>query len=213
MKLSYPEKAAAAERSVAKISKPKSQLTKTAEKPVVEENKFELFFAPETPVAPLPPTAPPTPEFANEGFNFSMQFPEAEELLKTAAAPDPRDKRNPDILRSGQYRKAQELVRTTEAYRTIRDNTQQIQDLAKLKGNMVKIAHPEQIYTEKVLEDMVQNMIQGEAITPEFKVEKKKVSGTRVARPMFKTAPADNGMTITIIRNEEQIEITVKDKR
>ncbi|HLO81528.1 MAG TPA: M56 family metallopeptidase [Chitinophagaceae bacterium] len=216
MKLSYPEKAPAVEKTVPKISKPKIQSPRNFERTIADDNNSELLFAPETPVAPVPPPAPPVTELTSEGFNFALQFPEAEDLLKTAGAPDPRDRRHPDILRNEKFRKEQEFSRTKDAYRVVQDNARQFQDLAKLKGNIANIsAHPEQIYTEKVLEDMVENMItaQGQAITPRIQYERKKVSGTKIARPVIKAIPADNGMTITIIRNEEQIEITVKDKR
>ncbi len=216
MKLDYPEQAPSVEKAVPKTPRPKLQPAKVIEEPVTDINNVELFFSPEAPVAPVPPPAPPVNEFTSEGFNFSFQFPESEDLIKASAAPDPRDRRHPDILRNEQFRKAKELARSPEVYRAIQNNAKQFQDLAKLKVNMGNLSeHPEQIYNEKLLADMEENIIagQGLSVTPRIQMERKIATGKKVARPLIRTIPVDNSMTITIIQDEEQIEITLKDKR
>jgi hypothetical protein len=54
---------------------------------------------------------------------------------------------------------------------------------------------------------------QGEKMTQQVQVERKVAPGKKASRPVIRTIPADQGMTITIIQDEAQIEITVKDKR
>jgi hypothetical protein len=216
MKLDYPEQAPSLEKVLHKTPRPKLQPAKVIEEPVADVNNFELLFSPEAPPAPVPPPAPSVSEFASEGFNFNFQFPESETLMKASAAPDPRDRRHPDILRNEQFRKAKEIAGSPEVYRAIQNNAKQFQDMAKLKVNMGKlIEHPEQIYTEKLLADMEENIIagQGVTITPKIQMERKIAAGKKVARPLIRTIPVENGMTITIIQDEEQIEITLKDKR
>jgi hypothetical protein len=91
--------------------------------------------------------------------------------------------------------------------------------------------HPETFFRENELSAMVETMIaaQGEKMAQQVQVERKTMQGEKMkqrmqvernpapgkkpARPVIRTVPADQGMTITIIQDEAQIEITVKDKR
>jgi hypothetical protein len=214
-----PEPVKAPEKPVTRSPKIKAP-EKPAEKPVARLEDFDFIYLPEAPVSPVAPTPPAAPfvnESPGEGFSFRLPLNISDEFQVVTGAPDPRDRRSPEILRNNKIRVGQESFTTSPRYyQAIKNKAKQFEELEKLEGAIARVnMHPEQFYQEHELNAMVENMIatQGEKMKQRVQVERKSLPEKKITKPVIKTIPGDNGMTITIIQDEGQIEITVKDKR
>ncbi|HEX5668835.1 MAG TPA: M56 family metallopeptidase [Chitinophagaceae bacterium] len=227
-----PEPARTPEKPVARTPKIKPVPQKQVEKTV---DDFEFLYIPDAPPAPLAPTPPAhvINENNSEGFSFIMPITISDEFQMIAGAPDPRDRRSPDILRNNRVKVAKEMTTASPRYyQILKNKAKQFEELEKLEGTIARAGmHPETFFRENELNAMVESMFsaQGEKMAQEVQVEMKTMQGEKMkqraqverkpapekkaARPVIRTVPADQGMTITIIQDEAQIKIKVKDKR
>jgi hypothetical protein len=214
-----PEPATTPEKPVARTPKIKSMRPKQVEKPVNIHDDFEFLYVPGAPPAPVPPTPPAIVinESNIEGFSFRMPIAVGDEFEVIAGAPDPRDRRSPDILRNNKVKAVQEMTAASPRYyQVFKNKAKQFEELEKIEGAIAKAGmHPENFFQEHELNAMVENLVttQGEEIKQRVQVERKKATEKKTGRPVIRTINADRGMTITIIQDEAQVEITVKDKR
>jgi hypothetical protein len=148
-------------------------------------------------------------------FNTPAPHAQQEEhVFMFKNAPDPRDRRSPDILGNPRMKTAQRRAIAAEQQKALVEGFS-IPDFEKFEESIAKIGqHAEGMAVDMELEEVMRKAF----TTSPVKV--KKVQGEKMLtvpsapnRKMIRTIPVEKGMTITIIQNDEQIEITVKDSR
>jgi beta-lactamase regulating signal transducer with metallopeptidase domain len=201
------------------IKERKNTKTTQQKKQEIHDVEMEFVTFTENPLPPAHPVAPPAPAFPPEELirYFNAPAPHAqleEQVFLFKNAPDPRDRRSPDILRNPKLRTAPRRATTAEQPRPIVEGFS-ISEFEKFEESMAKIGqHAEGRAMEMELEELMHKAF----TTSPVKV--KKIQGEKMLavpgttnRKMVRTIPIEKGMTITIIQNDEQIEITVKDSR
>jgi beta-lactamase regulating signal transducer with metallopeptidase domain len=182
-----------------------------------QEMEFVTFI--ETPAAPAHPVPPPAPAFPQDELirYFNTPAPHAqqeEHLFMFKNAPDPRDRRSPDILGNSRAKTAQRRAIAAEQQRALVEGFN-MPEFEKFEESIAKIGqHAEGMAVDMELEEVMRKAF----TTSPVKV--KKIQGEKMVtapgtanRKTIRTIPVEKGMTITIIQNDEQIEITVKDSR
>jgi beta-lactamase regulating signal transducer with metallopeptidase domain len=206
--------------------KPKTILKETKLTAITQRKKqseqhqdMEFVTFVENPIAPAHPVPPPAPAFPPDELirYFNTPAPHAqqeEHVFMFKNAPDPRDRRSPDILGNPRMKTAQRRAIAAEQQKALVEGFS-IPDFEKFEESIAKIGqHAEGMAVDMELEEVMRKAF----TTSPVKV--KKVQGEKMLtvpsapnRKMIRTIPVEKGMTITIIQNDEQIEITVKDSR
>jgi hypothetical protein len=206
------------EKPIIKSTKYKPAPSKQSANPIAKEADFGFVYdidAPPPPAAPVPPT-PPVNEVTNDGFYFRLPLTTSDQFNSVSGAPDPRDRKDPDILRDNKIKMEMDLAYGPRYYQTIKNKAFQIDELEKLEGTIAKARnHQEQFFQEQEMNTMVENLIstQNMKMKPRVQVGTKNLPQKKSTATVIRTIPVENGMTITIIQDESQIEITVKDKQ
>jgi beta-lactamase regulating signal transducer with metallopeptidase domain len=217
MKISTKQKPSQ-EKTFVKSLKNKPPFSKLTENSIVKETDFEFVYMPDAPPAPAAPV-PPTPldkVITSEGLYFHLPLTPSEDLTWVSGAPDPRDRRHPDILMNNKIKITTDLAYSPRYYQSIKNKALPFEDLEKPEGAVAKVrTHPEQFFQEQEFNTMIENLktTQEEKVKPRVQVEIKKQPQKKATASLIRTMPVDKGMIITIIQDEAQIEITVKDKQ
>jgi hypothetical protein len=213
-----PEPAAAPKMKLVQKEKRTIVNDLQVEKPEDQYKELEFVTFAEPPVAPEHPVAPPAPAFPLEEqlryFNVPAPHAQQEEQVFTFNAPDPRDRRSAEILGKPRMRAAQPRTIISEDQRQVVEGLS-IPEFEKFEESIAKIAQQ----AEGNAANMELENVMRKAFTTS-PVKMKRLQGEKMPplpatpnRKTIRTIPVEKGMTITIIQNDEQIEITVKDSR
>ncbi len=167
------------------------------------------------PKAPLAPLPPPPPAAEIEELASIWNFPSTGEISeinigKKSQAPDPRDRRHPGILINT------DLAMIEQSANIARNNVD-LDKLIRLEKDRSAMALPngKTMYEEgELIQPLVEDYIK---TTPELQFRKIRTETMKgysaTPKPIIHAVPGQKGMTIRIIGDENQIEITVKDKK
>lgn len=198
--------------------------TTPAKKPLQKNTrkKPQTVQAPPTAMSTTPPPPPPAPPFetvADEDFKQIWVYPSAgspsfQEAPAGTRAPDPRDRRHPDILRNAE----RDLAMHPEIMNMVREGI----NLEKMIVTEKKKKVLQGIYERNEEPNVELDRIlfeQSIAVDPAPRIQMKKVKTeslrkiTTPVMPRVQTFNKEKEMTIRIIQDDEQIEITVKDRK
>ncbi|HSF45892.1 MAG TPA: M56 family metallopeptidase [Chitinophagaceae bacterium] len=215
-----PEPAAPAKQKA--IHKERKIVTRTSliQKKDERVEKVEFVSFEEKPVMPEHPVAPPSPALPPDELirYFNVPTPQAvqEEMTFTFKGPDPRDRRSADILGKPKVKTYQRKSINTDDQRTLVEGFR-LAEFEKMEESIRKAGQHADVMGMAQEIELHENMRKAFATSPvkvkKIQQDKKPLAPGADFRKSVRTIPSENGMTITIIHNDEQIEITVKDMR
>lgn len=179
-----------------------------------QEPRVPFTQLPATP----PPPPPPAPTGAEEEFRQVWVFPStgspaSPDAPVVSAAPDPRDRRHMDVLRNID----RELATHPEMMDMVRNGISLEKMIIAEKKKKVMPGIYEQFEVEPNVE--LERVLLGRAFAQEPGVQLKKIKSETFggmaapARPRVQTFNKEKEMTIRIIQDDAQIEITVKERK
>jgi beta-lactamase regulating signal transducer with metallopeptidase domain len=170
------------------------------------------------PVTPPPPPSPPAPPAGDESISqvwvfFPAGSPSSPEAPAPVAAPDPRDRRHPNILRNAERDLAvhPDIIELSKNGITLEKMITKEKKTKAIPGHYERYEGDYHLDLEQVMIDQHFDMDPGVSLQ---KVKQEAIRGIKVpATPRVETFSKDKEMTIRIIKDGEQIEITVKERK